>query len=192
MFSRLSRLRLPSVLLALVLAATTLGGRLSERSATAHAVRTERKLREPPLLTLKVNGKKATSVDPYLSNHEIAVPLGSAVTLVAITTYLPKGWKLGIERDAGSAFVPDCSTRRVTKCTATLTYPGDPAKVTDWAETILSAGIGPAGYHLGPDPKRPLGIWFHVATAATVYWCNPQAQSTSLPLGCTEPNWREP
>jgi hypothetical protein len=180
------------VLLTLVLAATTLGGSLSERSATAHAVRTERKLREPPLLTLRVNGKKATSVDPSLSNHEIAVPLGSAVTLVAITTYLPKGWKLGIERDAGSGFVPGCSAQPETKCTATLTYPGDPAKVTDWAETILVAGIGSPGYHRGLDPKWPQGMWFHVATAATVYWCNPQAQSTSLPRGCTKPTWVTP
>src|SRR5918912_2436877 len=66
MFPRLSRLPLLSVLLTLVLVATTLGRSLSERSAVAHAVRIERQMREPPLLTLTVNGKKSTSVDQYL------------------------------------------------------------------------------------------------------------------------------
>jgi hypothetical protein len=187
MSSRLSRLRLLSVLLTLVLVATTLGRSLSERSAVAHAVRTERQLREPPLLTLTVNGKKSTSVDQYLSNHEIAVPPGSIVTLVATTTYLPQGWKLRILR-RGSDFEPGCSPQPVTKCTATLTYPGNPAKVTDFDRTVLSASIGPPGLHLGLDPKRPLDIWARVGTGAIVYWCTPQ----STTVHCTKPTWRKP
>jgi hypothetical protein len=83
---------------------------------------------------------------------------------------------------------PDAqSLQSVTTCTATLTHPGDPAKVTDWDQTNFSVGVGLPRLHLGLDPERPLDINQSVGTAAIVFRCNPKSTSPN----CTKPQWLE-